>query len=97
LETNVAIGLASIGGVAGANAQTNKQHQEQGKEITHNKHLNQIQSCKSILGRRYINDSPRTICQLLAPDRVTDGKTGKSAVYVYHNNKPGDANFDVKR
>jgi hypothetical protein len=34
---------------------------------------------------------------LLSIQLVTDGKTGKSAVYVYHNNKPGDANFDVKR
>jgi hypothetical protein len=98
-KTNVAAGLASIGGVAGANAQTNKTvAPEQGKEITHNQASKSNSDVANPFG---VEDTsmihPRTMPIVGIQSGVTDGKTGKSAVYVYHNNKPGDANFNVKR
>jgi hypothetical protein len=39
---------------------------------------------------------PRTIPIVGIQSGVTDGKSGQSAVYVYHNHLPSDPNFNVK-
>jgi hypothetical protein len=39
----------------------------------------------------------RTIPIVGIQSGVTDGKSGQSAVYVYHNHLPSDPNFNEKR
>jgi hypothetical protein len=83
LKTNVA-GLATIGGVAGAN-QTNKpMAPQQGKEIQYSP---SEKPTSNMANPWYKDDStihPRTIPIVGIQSGVTDGKSGQSAVMLYH-------------
>ncbi len=95
-KTNLAAGLATAGGVAGAQAQNNKTiaPQQQGKEIQHS-----LTKTNANVANPYgVEDDsmihPRTIPIVGIQTGVTVGPKGIPAVYVYHNHKPGHPNFN---
>lgn len=88
-RTNVAAGLASLGGAAGAQAQQAPQQAPQQQTIQHQQAPTQDDGKTS-----NAFNAPRTLPIVAIQTGVQDGKTGKSGVYVYHK-LPSDPSFDV--
>jgi hypothetical protein len=79
-KTNVAAGLATIGGVAGAKRTKNKPMAPQRFRDSTNE--NPLQNMLQPMVQRMIQLFPRTIPIVGIQSGVTDGKSGQSAVYV---------------
>lgn len=95
-KTNVAAGLASIAGGAGANAQAQQAPQQnQGTSI---QQAQGQQQDKSGVADPFNVDKSGFIGQtkpiFKIQTGVQDGKTGKPSVYVYHKD-PNDPSFNV--
>ena len=91
-KTNLAAGIASLGGAAGAQAQQQAPQQApQQQSIQHQ----QAQKADDAKTSNAFN-TPRTLPIAKIQTGVVDGKTGKSGVYVYHK-LPTDPSFDVNR
>lgn len=89
-KTNVAAGLASLAGGAGASAQS-QQVPQQNQSIQYQQPQKQDDGKTS-----NAFNTPRTLPIVHIQTGVTDGKTGKDGVYVYHK-LPSDPTFDVKK
>jgi hypothetical protein len=69
---------------------------QQGKEIQYSP---SEKPTSNMANPWYKDDStihPRTIPIVGIQSGVTDGKSGQSAVMLYHNHLPSDPNFNVK-
>lgn len=97
-KTNLAAGLATAGAVAGGNAQTTKSvdPNQQSKTIQHNPSINKDINTANPFKTDISLAHPRTLPIVDIQTGVTDGKTGKPSVYVYHKDK-NSPDFDVKR
>lgn len=94
-KTNLAAGLATAG--AGANAQTTKSvdPNQQSKTIQHNPSIDKDANIANPFKTDISSIHPRTLPIVDIQTGVTDGKTGKPSVYVYHKDRHAP-DFNVK-
>lgn len=102
-KTNLAAGLATAGAVAGANAQTTK-HSDIDQTAIPQDGTTKAKIKDTNLANPYNIDSSdqsmihrRTLPIVGIQTGVTVGKNGEPAVYVYHNHKPSDPQYNWKR
>lgn len=96
-KTNLAAGLATLSATAGSNAQSTKSldQNQQSKTIQHNPSVDKDINAVNPFQTDISSIHPRTLPIVDIQTGVTDGKTGKRSIYVYHKDRHAP-DFNVK-